>query len=103
MGKKKDNLNALRRDDPKDNNWEIEENAKSEYAALEPEPALIVPEELKEILSREGYSRSKMIVSAWEKVSPEIRTDNPVWKYSVKDGKHFVFVFRSGQKARVEL
>jgi len=107
----KKNLEELRRDDVKENNWELENaecgmrNAESKEAVLKQQ----YPDELLEIFSLlpddipEIEKMKEKIHAAWLRVSPEIRTGNPVWKYSVKDGKHFVFIFRSGQKVRVEL
>ena len=66
------------------------------------------PDELKEVFrgitdgTVETEEMKRSIYFAWIKVDPKIRTGNPVWKFSRKDNK-FVFIFRSGQKARVEL
>lgn len=147
MGKmSKKNLDELRRDDPKENNWEIEEEqgTRSKEQVCETvqvsQPVAPVPEtesqrqkrlvqeaadsassycgpnykpveapvELKEVFREitdgtvEAEEMKRSMYFAWEKVDPEIRTGNPLWKFSQKDNK-FVFVFRNGQKVRVEL
>ena len=67
-----------------------------------------IPEELKPIFSLlpkdmpEIEMMKKKIIFAWEKTDPEIRENNPVWQYSVKDNQ-VVFIFRSGQKVRINL
>lgn len=67
-----------------------------------------IPEELKPIFSLlpedmpEIEMMKKKIICAWEKTDPEIRENNPVWQYSVKDNQ-VIFIFRSGQKVRINL
>ncbi len=114
MGKmSKKNLDALKREDPKENNWEIPENAEcgdSPMKGQSPEksPDAVLkqqyPDELAEVFSKiEDAALKERLHKAWLRVDPEIRAGNPVWMYSVKGGKHFVFLFQSGQKVRVEL
>lgn len=114
MGKmSKKNLEDLKRDDPKDNNWEIQPEA--EKPVCDPvqvsEPVEPVPEEavLKKALPAElaifeGLPESiqQKAVDAWHKVDPALRHNNPVWKWSISD-KDVVFIFQTGQKARISL
>ena len=140
MGKKKIDLEALKRDDPKENNWELPEEEQvcdpvqvSQPVAPVPETEsqrqkrlvqeaadyassycgpnykpVEAPDELKEVFREitdgtvEAEEMKRSIYLAWEKVDPEIRNDNPVWQYKVKE-KEVVIVFRSGQKVRIEL
>ena len=86
MGKKNQKLADLRRDDPKENNWEVP-----------PEDA----EPVVQVSEKKELTEKDILDTALTKVDPEInRADNPVWKYVVKD-KEVVIVFRSGQKVRV--
>ena len=121
MGKmSKKNLEELKRDDPKENNWEIEENEEVRIEKEEDvreqvsaESAVLkqaIADELKEIFdktfptldSEKDAAREERIIAAWYKVDPEIRTGNPVWLYSEKSNQ-FVFIFRDGRKVRVEM
>ena len=93
MGKKKENLEALRRDDPKENNWEI--------AKPEPKPEIKYPEELSEVFAGiKDAALKQQLYNAWLKVDPDIRKGNPLWIYSAKSGST-VLIFRSGQKVRI--
>lgn len=113
MGKmSKKNLDKLRRDDPKENFWEIDESDQWSVASDQEGIALKqqYPDELTDLFSRtfpaspeKDAARRERIYAAWLKVDPEIRTGNPVWLYSEKDAGKFVFIFRNGQKVRVEL
>ena len=106
MGKKKDNLDALRRDDPKENNWELEQGSRIEEQGSrigetkKKSEAFPVPEGLKEVLSGVKEEDRKAVCDAWLKVDPEIREKTPVLNYST-DGKMFVFIFRTGQRVKV--
>jgi hypothetical protein len=140
---KKKDLEALRRDDPKENNWEVEEKADSVQDALPRDaggqsPAGTVPEveggdspvkgqspdvalkqqdfggirfeALKPIEKVEAYADGESLLGlpvallniAKTKVDPEITAGNPIWHWSISDD-HCVFIFRNGQKVRVEL
>ena len=84
MGKmSKKNLEELKREDPKENNWEIPEN-----------------EEKKNVAEKRQLTDEDILAAAITQVDPEIRKDNPVWFYTVKE-KEVVIVFKSGQKVRI--
>ena len=90
MGKmSKKNLDELKRDDVKENNWEIEEEGtRSKEQVCDPVP------EKKELTAED------ILAAAITQVDPEIRKDNPVWQYKIKE-KEVVIVFRNGQKVRI--
>lgn len=94
---KKEKLDALAHKDISENNWEIPENA-------EIRPAIeLVPEGLQDVYEKETDAKvKKALAEALEKVDPDIRTNNPVWKYNV-DADNVIFVFKDGRKVRISL
>lgn len=116
------NLDKLKRDNPAENNWEINDQ-NSEVRNQGPKAEAVVsidtegaakahetPEELKEVFSGipadlpDRGQLKKRIHQDWLQVDPAVRTGNPVWKYSIKDDNMMcctMFLFRSGQKVRI--
>ena len=50
----------------------------------------------------DGLKLKSVLYDCWCQVDPEIRADNPVWKFAYCDD-HVSFVFRNGQKVVISL
>lgn len=124
---KKEAIEALKREDPKENNWEIGENAEcgmrnaeteQEPAASAPSPEefcgpdykpVEAPEELHEVFAEitdgtvEAEELKRRLYLAWCQVPGEVARFNPVRKFSVRSEpvKIVTFVFRDGRKVRI--
>ena len=125
MGKMgKNQIDALKREDMKENNWEIDQGSVvsgqgsvvSDQGSVngdqksEPVPVKsVIPDELMEAFEFEYDSNPELIdliIRAWKEVDPEIREMNPLWLYSVKQDDmmtRVTLIFRNGQKIRVLL
>lgn len=98
MGKKKENLEDLKRDDPKDNNWEIP-------PAPDPVPVKRPEFDLNSFRHHGGcttYLIDFMEAILTEKVDPAFWDGNPVDHWSVADD-HVTYVFHDGRKHTVIL
>ena len=121
MGKKKDNLDALRRDDPKDNNWEIPDTEKKDADIPDPAGEVSQPmapdaekaESVKfcqkefSVFGRHFSDGGKLFINLIgtfvQKCCPEdLWKDNPVWHFSICDD-HITVIFKDGRKQRINL
>ena len=125
MGKMgKNQIDALKREDMKENNWEIDQGSVvsgqgsvvSDQGSVngdqksEPVPVKsVIPDELMEAFEFEYDSNPELIdliIRAWKEVDPEIREMNPLWLYSIKQDDmmtRVTLIFRNGQKVRILL
>lgn len=97
MGKKEKKTDALRRDDPKENNWEIP--SETEVSRQEDPGIEFMEPGLK--MSIASQVVGDVLIQNLMKVDAELRRGNPVWHWCLADD-HCTFVFRNGQKVTVK-
>ena len=108
---KQKDLESLKREDVKENNWEMPDNAEiPEKAAVKDDFGGVRFDAMKAIAKIEDYAGGESLLGlsvalieiVKQKVDPEISANNPVWHWALADD-HCTFVFRNGQKVRIEL